>query len=190
MLNYCQKVTDDGLDECGFLIGNICKANREKEFRISADFLRCLKIVGCQSWQRYLDYERRERIGNSESDNAVGECKDSRENRPRTTASHDRKQHEMSELQQPEMGMCRNCWRNYGNKTVPMRILQEDSDCNGNTNDNRSIGKNMTPHLQCFICGKNAIAKSEDGFYLCTEHYEKRKEGKTLKELKDKEEGR
>lgn len=187
MLKCCQMVTDDGLQECGFLIGNICKANREKEFRISADFLRCLMIVGCQSWQRYLDYdERSKRFGTITATKNQTDGKEGR--KPYTaTCEADRKLQEVRELQQRQVDGDRSSGRNDREKTVPMRILQENSDSDGNTLDDRSVGHHMK-HLTCFICGINAIAKSEDGFYLCAEHYEKRKDGKTLKELKDKEE--
>jgi len=177
--------TDEGLNECGFLIGNVCKANHYHEFRITADFLRCLKIVGCQSWSRYIDYdERRERFGNEAvNDKANGESTEGR--KPHTKTCEYSKLHEMQELSESEMGSNRGCG-NEGRTVVPMHILQEDSDNERHTKDNRSIGDHMK-HIQCFICGKNATT-SHKGIWLCADHLERTMNGMSLKEQKDKEE--
>jgi len=63
-IHYCQMYTKDGLIECGFLCGSVCRANPQRTFWVSGDFHDRIKTVGCQSWQRYMDYdERRERYG-------------------------------------------------------------------------------------------------------------------------------
>jgi len=45
--------------ECGFLVGSVCKANKENSITINGDYLRLLKVVGCQSFQEFMDYEKR-----------------------------------------------------------------------------------------------------------------------------------
>jgi hypothetical protein len=63
-IHYCQMYTKDGLVECGFLCGSVCRANPQRTFWVSGDFHDRIKTIGCQSWQRYMDYdERRERYG-------------------------------------------------------------------------------------------------------------------------------
>jgi hypothetical protein len=176
MLKYCQMPVDDGLDECGFLIGNICKANHDHEFRITADFLRCLKIVGCQSWQRYLDYdERKERFGN-EAVRSEGRT---------ATCEADRKVSEVQELpKHNELEGDRECHRRKN--PIPVWILQTGCDLDNITKDHRHSGNDMK-HIQCFVCSKNATANHK-GFWLCADHLERTMNGMSLKEQKDKEE--
>ena len=180
MLKWCQMPSDEGLNECGFLIGNVCKANHDHEFRITADFLRCLKIIGCQSWQEHIDFDEREKRFGHEA------VRDGKSTEKRTaTCEADRRVHEMQELSELEMGSNRGCG-NEGRTVVPMHILQEDSDNERHTKDNRSIGDHMK-HIQCFICGKNATT-SHKGIWLCADHLERTMNGMSLKEQKDKEE--
>ena len=182
----------DGLNECGFLIGNVCKANHDYEFRITADFLRCLKIVGCQSWQEYLDYgTRRERFGNEAVDGKINDetyGRSTEDRKPRTaTCEQDRKLSEMQELSKHQVAGDRDCGRNNGKETVPMRVLQANSDLDGITKDHRHYGNDIMRHTTCFVCGVNAVANHK-GIWLCGEHLEKVKNGMSLKEQKDNEE--
>ena len=53
---YERKHCQDGKEECGFLVGAKCKADPNNPFIVTDDFHRRLKIVGCQSWSKYLDW--------------------------------------------------------------------------------------------------------------------------------------
>jgi hypothetical protein len=55
---YEHKHCQDGKEDCGFLVGAKCKADQNNPFTVTADFHRKLKIVGCASWSKYLDYRR------------------------------------------------------------------------------------------------------------------------------------
>jgi len=170
-IRYCQMQTKDGYNECGFLCGSICRANPQKPFWVSGDFHDRIKTVGCQSWQRYLDYdERRKRYGNE----AVSEERGT-EGR---TAGADRREVQVSELHiQSELeshitgGDCRQ-GRQDGCETPPsMRILQE--------NRGNEIGRNpevKQPPRQnlgtCNFCKEPAVT-SDSGLLYCSEHAKK-----------------
>ena len=49
---HCQ----DGKTECGYLIGMYCKADRNHPFIVTRQINEALAIVGCQSWNKYLEW--------------------------------------------------------------------------------------------------------------------------------------
>ena len=64
-LKHCQMFENGDTIECAFLIGAKCMANPKNPFVIDSRFHNQIKRVGCQSFQRYLDYaKRREEHGN------------------------------------------------------------------------------------------------------------------------------
>lgn len=128
MIRYCQMVVDDELEECGFLIGARCKADPENPFWVTFELTKRLKIVGCNSWQRNLDYdERRKRHG----ENSVGKeaSGNSKEGRPERTTDP------LCGLPLNELENNRAC-RKYD--PVPMRVLSQSTHSKGNPNDNKS----------------------------------------------------
>ena len=54
---HCQMQTDEGLKECGFLIGSKCMKDPNRPFFITIDVHKALKIVGCASWSKYMEYD-------------------------------------------------------------------------------------------------------------------------------------
>lgn len=54
---HCQMQTEDGLLECGFLLGAKCTKDPNNPIWVSNDATRLLKIVGCASWSRYMEYD-------------------------------------------------------------------------------------------------------------------------------------
>lgn len=133
--------------ECGFLVGSICKANKEQPITINGDYLKLLKVVGCQSFQEYMDYEkRREAFGNQ----AVG-----KEGSPFGTPCESRETNQMPLLSQSEMGRDRNGKRQIGNKTIPMSAMQESSTCEGDSPDGRPVSDD----LKCGFCNNFAVLK-------------------------------
>jgi hypothetical protein len=55
----------DTPDKCGYLVGGFCKRNPERPFLVTRDIFAALKIVGCSSFGKYLDYR---------NDNTLGPC--------------------------------------------------------------------------------------------------------------------
>jgi hypothetical protein len=153
-IHYCQMQTKEGPVECGFLVGSMCRANPSNPFWIDSGFHNRIKTVGCQSWQRYIDYgERRERFGQVALD-TERTAEGPSETGPFLGPGP------LPELQVPEMG---NGGLNRRKDTVPMRVLQEGS-ASGRSNctDNKPVGSNLT----CVVCKKPAVA-SDQGWWYC-----------------------
>jgi hypothetical protein len=143
--------------ECGFLIGGKCRANPNKPFHVSGFFLENIKIVGCQSYQRYLDYAtRREKHGDEAVDGKEGT--DSRTERP------------VQELSEPEMGRNRDIERGHerGQVSLPVSVLQESNHSKGNPADNRPTGS----YLKCGFCDGEAVV-TDCGIHYCKKCAEK-----------------
>ena len=139
----CQFFENDERIECGFLVGSKCKANKEKNLTITGDRLELLRVVGCQSFQRYFDHaQRREKFG----EEAVGKERGEEPFTGRTA-------NQMPLLPESEVGTYRGD-KPIG-KPVSMHILQEGSDCEGNTVD----GGPVSGDLKCKFCGKSAVIK-------------------------------
>jgi hypothetical protein len=136
---HCQ----DGKEECGYLIGNICKADRNKPIRITGEIHNALKVVGCSSWSRYLEWEH-ERT-NTVPELPVKQVGDGRDS-PALPGSIE------------------------GRHPLPMHVLQEgNSGERGNPGIKESSGRDiMTP---CDICGKQSIVKESDGHNYCEFHH-------------------
>jgi hypothetical protein len=49
-------ITEDGIIECGYLVGGYCKADPKNPVRINKWVHDALKIVGCASWNKYLEW--------------------------------------------------------------------------------------------------------------------------------------
>ena len=131
---------------CAFLIGSRCFADPARPFWIDSSFSMRIKIVGCQSWQRYLDYyERRKRFGKE----SVG--KDTRNEEGRTEGS---RTNEVQEVSFPKMDRCGDCERNQRGPPVPVRVLQPGSDCPVDTPDNGPPSRNLG---ECTVCKKPAV---------------------------------
>ena len=138
MKNYCQMITDNGLIECGFLVGAKCKANPNHPFIVDRSFHDNIKIVGCQSWGRYLDY-----------------------------GSRQLKESAVSELPLPEMERSGRCEQAERDETISMPVLQTGSDCQRDSQYGRLDGSNVTcisckspavtsdcGHYYCASCAK------------------------------------
>lgn len=154
MIQYCQMIIEGEIVECGFLIGSKCMANPKKPFHVSGFFLDNLKVVGCSSFQRYLDYdERRKRHG----DTAV-EGTDSRAEYP------------VQELSESEMGKRRTTERGQerGQMPLPMPILPQDNHCEGNPPDERPSGS----YLKCSFCDGESVT-TDCGIHYCKKCAEK-----------------
>jgi len=152
---WCQM--DEG--ECGFLVGAQCKADPKKPFFIDKRFHDNLKIVGCASWSKYLDYGREYNEGT----------------------------YEMQKLSvEHTLGGDRNCNVSKGGESEhskdspPMHVLQENNNDRGS---NPRIGGptigNITP---CFICQERATSKN-GVWYLCDRHGKMYSEGKNLRQM-------
>lgn len=170
-MKACQETTKDGVKECGFLVGSKCMANRQHSFIVSADFIRRLKIVGCSSWSRYLDWE--EKNGNF---NQMQELQE----------------HEMVENRRGSSGSIPEGRIGKTEDASPMRSLFEsDTDRRGSAHNLRSPDCDiMRRTIVCFVCGVPAVMMGSDGIYLCADHQEKKKSGKSLGKMKDEAEGK
>lgn len=134
-----------GKDECGFLVGAVCKADKNHPFWVNKQIHDAIKIVGCQSWNRYLEWNDRKDEVPELPVKQVGDCRDS----ATLPGSIERR------------------------LPVPMHILQEGGTCNGRHTDvkvstGRNLGEGMTP---CDICGKQSIIKESDGHNYCEQHH-------------------
>jgi hypothetical protein len=58
----CQMYTTDGTVECGNMVGARCKADPNHPFVVTGEINRALRIVGCTSWSRYLNYGRNDTV--------------------------------------------------------------------------------------------------------------------------------
>ena len=101
MKMYCQEITEDGILECGFLVGGKCKADPNHPFWVDSHTHDILKTVGCASWSRYLEYGRNHEVPELPVDK-VGVHWNNQQN--------------------PEIGKKRD--------NIPMHVLQEGSNDN------------------------------------------------------------
>jgi len=166
----CQNPTDEGLNECGLSVGSKCVADRSNTFIITPDFIRKLKIVGCKSYSKYMEWND----GNTDTVQGLPE-------------------HEMVEGRTSSGSGVTERSNREDNGTTPMRSLQESgADQRGYTDNFGSAHCDIMARrsLVCFICGKPACAKTEDSIYLCFECNDRRKAGKSLGKLKDEFEGK
>lgn len=119
MKNCCQMQTKDGLVECGFLIGARCRADPKRPFVVDRHFHDHIKIVGCASWGKYLDY------GRKLEDTAV------------------------SELPLADMGRSGRCEQAERDETVSMPVLQEGGNRKGDTELREPDGCGLNPCTIC-----------------------------------------
>jgi len=157
----------DQVIECAFLIGAYCRANPQKPFAVGGDLHDRLKIVGCQSWQRYLDYhERRKRFGNEavEGSTEGRTASTSESTQPGSSSMAKRacegpvpREHPLSELPLTEMGRGRGspCIERRHDETVPMPVLQAGNDGKGTETDHRPAGSYLNG-VSCCICKEQA----------------------------------
>jgi hypothetical protein len=136
---HCQ----DGKVECGYLIGNTCKANRDHPITITKQIHEALKIVGCSSWSQYLEW-------NNERTNTMPELPVKQVG----TGRSDNSSPGSIEVENP----------------LPVHILQEGNTVSRrHTGKHISAGCDlMNP---CDICGKQSIVKESDGHYYCEDHH-------------------
>ena len=165
----CQNPTDEGLNECGLSVGSKCVADRSNTFIITPDFIRKLKIVGCKSYSKYMEWND----GNTDTVQGLPE-------------------HEMVEGRTSSGSGVTERSNREDNGTTPMRSLQESgADQRGYTDNFGSIEYDMTrKRLLCFVCSKPAVALGEDGIYLCDYCHERRKAGKPLSKMMDEAEAK
>lgn len=126
-IRYCQMQTKDGRDECGFLCGAKCRADPKNPFVVTGDFHDRLKIVGCQSWQRYMDYgERRERFGEDpdKKDGTDGR----KEGKTECGSGRTLPVHEVSVQQALGLRWPNSRDQQQGKVSPSMRVLQEGCD--------------------------------------------------------------
>jgi hypothetical protein len=161
-MNHCQYETEEGVSECGFLIGIYCMANPGRKFQVTKDFHDRLKIVGCESFNRYMDYgERRERFGKDSVENGSERSEGNCQGRRIDT---------VQEMSKPEMAGDRHSERSERGQTVPMRVLQQGCDSTEHPKDDGSVGSDMTEKPKCSVCGEDAVANDGGLFYCLTHH--------------------
>lgn len=159
-MNSCQMFEGDELIECGFLVGGTCRANPKKPMRIDQYTNRLLSIVGCQSYQRYLDYgERRKRFG-TEAVTGTDEGT--------SCSKANWRENPVQKLQEPEVGGSRGTESGDGSKTVPMRVLPQNPYCEGHPVHDQPTGHD----LKCKFCGEPAV-KTDCGIHYCKKCAEK-----------------
>jgi hypothetical protein len=139
---YCQMITDKGIEECGYLVGGWCKSDREHPVRINKWVHDALKVVGCASFSKYLEWSNgRENTVPELPVKQMGSGKDIPQSQTRTE----------------------------GRLPLSVPVLQEDhSDRGGSTGLKESVGGDMT---DCEICGKKAVVKEPDGNNYCEYHH-------------------
>lgn len=160
----CQNPDEEGLQECGFLVGARCIADKKNQFIVTPDFVRRLKVVGCHSYSKYMDW------GFNGKQNEMSGL-------PFNEVAEDRRD---SDYFIKEGG--------FGEKpdSIPMRALQESNHDRGGDSDHiGSSVSDMRRRITCLVCQKPAVAKGQDGIYLCAEHNEKRKAGRPIGVLMD-----
>jgi hypothetical protein len=140
---HCQSVTEDGIIECGYLVGSVCKADREHPFTVTGKLNEILSIVGCSSWSKYLQW------------------------------SNDGRVSQVPELPVKQMGDGRNLHpqdKIIERRTpLPMHVLQEGNNDKGrDTRSKESTGGNMTP---CEVCGEQSVC-SDNGKHYCPKHHD------------------
>jgi len=151
---WCQM--DEG--ECGFLVGAQCKADPKNPFAVTSDFHKKLKVVGCASWSKYLDYRRDNERTNEMQKLPV-----------KLTLGGDRdcNSRESRESEHAE-------------DSPPMHVLQEsDSDRGEYPGSKRSTVGYIIP---CFICQERATTNN-GSWYLCDRHGKMYSEGKNLRQM-------
>lgn len=156
----CQNPDEDGLQECGFLVGTKCVADRKNWFMVTPDFIRRLKVVGCFSYSKYMDW------GFNGNKGKVSGLPFNEVAEDRGDSDHFIKEGSIGE--KPD--------------SSPMRALQTgNNDRGGSSSDERSPSDDMTRRrITCLVCQNPAVAKGDDGIYLCAEHHEKRKSGRPI----------
>jgi len=166
----CQNLTHTGIEECGLKVGAKCVADRSNTFIITPDFIKKLKVVGCKSYSKYMEWT------NDNTDQMPGVQKHPVE-QDRRDCNHSI----------PERGLGEE------DGIAPVSPLSKsDNDGRRDTGDIRPAHCDIMARrsLVCFICGKPACAKTEDSIYLCFECNDRRKAGKSLGKLKDEFEGK
>jgi hypothetical protein len=166
MKKCCQNLTNTGIEECGLKVGAKCMADRSNTFIITPDFIKKLKVVGCKSYSKYMEW-------NDGNTNTMSELQE----------------HKMVENRRGSSGSIPEGRIGKTEDPSPMRSLQP-----GNT-DRRGSTDNIRPshcdimtrkRITCMVCGIPAVAMGSDGIYLCATHQEKKKAGWTLGNLMKK----
>lgn len=156
---HCQMKTEDGLEECGYLIGAVCKADKKKPFIVTGDFHRKLEIVGCQSFNKYLEW----------SDDGQDTLRELQVEQVGARGNN----------QDPEGSETTDA--------LPVYVLQEGSnDSRRNPRRKKPTGHIMTH--QCEVCGQQAIIHEEGTTYYCYEHHAMHLRGmkkETMKKLQE-----
>lgn len=141
---HCQMVFDDGIIECGYLVGGYCKSDPKNPVRINKWVHDALKVVGCASWSKYLEWNHvRTNTVPELPVKQVGDCGNSKTQSGSIEGRH----------------------------PLPVHILQEGNTvCGGGTREQVSPGCDMmTP---CDICGEQSVVTESDGHHYCLKHHE------------------
>ena len=141
MTMYCQMITEEGIRECGYLVGGKCRADPLHPFWVDFHTHNILKTVGCASWSRYLEYGRKHTVPELSVDK-MGVCGNNPQN--------------------PEVSERRD--------NIPMHVLQKDRDCRrGDADSTVSPGCDLMAN--CDICGEKSVVREDDGHYYCYIHH-------------------
>jgi len=160
----CQNLTHTGIEECGLKVGAKCVADRSNTFIITPDFIKKLKVVGCKSYSKYMEWT------NDNTDQMPGVQKHPVE-QDRRDCNHSIPERSLGE----EDGI------------APVSSLSKsDNDGRRDTGDIGSTGHDiMRTRITCMVCGIPAVAMGSDGIYLCAEHHERKKAGKSIGKMMD-----
>lgn len=167
-IRYCQMETKEGTRECGFLCGSVCRANPNRPFTITGEFHRYISVVGCQSWQEYIDYgERRERFGQAALNGISGNTA-AKGTESGTAASGRTVQVSGLQVQSKLETRGDDIGRSASS---PMRVLQEG--CTNELGEHPPLEQPAGPDLgTCSFCKEPAVAV-DMGLKYCPLHGKK-----------------
>lgn len=156
MIQYCE------MDNCrcGFLIGCVCKANPAKPIWIDGQRFALLKVVGCASFQEYLDYDERRKRHGSEAVGKDRGTEDGAESSSESCGEGDMAR-KVQKLQVDQLGGSGSRGRQ---ETLPMQELQEDNPREGNPEDRQPADTG----IKCIACGKPAVVQDQKCWFCRT----------------------
>lgn len=138
---HCQM--DDG--ECAYLIGTKCKADPKNPFWVTSDFHSKLKVVGCASWSKYMEYDN-------------GECNPVQELQvPEMGVGGDSEQQVRPEAVPVHI------------------LQEDSATQGRTPYNEQPVGHDMTEEHKCDVCGERAVIRDvfkEGAKYLCFKHHE------------------